>query len=107
MLPTALFRRALAPFGVGSLTHAGRALTKHPEVVGLTKQTLRQAYSTDASINSAAHDALKQMMRRGVRTTPVLPRYGAVIQCQMPGSFGARWYAAGTQAGAFIGFIGP
>ena len=103
MLPTALFRRALAPFRVGSLTHAGRALTKHPEVVGLTKQTLRQAYSTDASINSAAHDALKQMMRRGVRTTPVLPRYGAVIQCQIPGSFGARWYGAG----AFIGFIGP
>jgi hypothetical protein len=107
MLPTALFRRALAPFRVGSLTHAGRALTKHPEVVGLTKQTLRQAYSTDASINSAAHDALKQMMRRGVRTTPVLPRYGAVIQCQIPGSFGARWYVAGAQAGAFIGFIGP
>ena len=62
MLPTALFRRALAPFRVGSLTLAGRALTKHPEVVSLTKQTLRQAYSTDAAINRAAHDALKQMM---------------------------------------------
>jgi len=74
MLPTALFRRALAPFRVGSLTHAGCALTKHPEVVGLKKQTLRQAYSTDAAINRATHDALKQMMRRGVRTTPVLPR---------------------------------
>ena len=107
MLPTALFRRALAPFRVGGLTHAGRALTKHPEVVGLKKQTLRQAYSTDAAINRAAHDALKQMMRHGIRTMPILPRYGAVIQCQIPGSFGARWYAAGAQAGAFIGFIGP
>jgi hypothetical protein len=107
MLPTALFRRALAPFRVGSLTHAGRALTKHPEVVGLKKQTLRQAYSTDAAINRAAHNALKQIMRHGIRTMPVLPRYGAVRQCQVPGSFGARWYAAGAQAGAFIGFIGP
>jgi hypothetical protein len=107
MSPTALFRRALVPFRVGSLTHAGRALTKHPEVVGLTKQTLRQAYSTDAAINRAAHDALKQMMRHGIRTMPVLPRYGAVFQCQIPGGFGARWYAAGAQAGAFVGFIGP
>ena len=107
MLPIALFRRALAPFRVDSLTQAGRALTKHPEIVGLTKQTLRQAYGTDVAINRAAHDALKQMMRRGVRTTPVLPRYGAVIQCQIPGSFGVRWYAAGAQVGAFIGFIGP
>ena len=107
MPPTALFRRALASFRVGSLTHAGRALTKHPEVVGLTKQTLRQAYGTDTAINRAAHDALKQMMRRGVRTRPVLPRYGAIIQCQIPGSFDARWYATGIQAGAFIGFIGP
>jgi hypothetical protein len=107
MLPTALFRRALAPFRVGSLTYAGRALTKHPEVVGLKKQTLRQAYSTDAVINRAAHDALKQMMRYGIRTMPVLLRYGVVIQCQIPGGFGARWYAAGAQAGTFIGFIGP
>src|SRR5262249_23650286 len=106
MLPTALFRRALAPFRVGSLTHAGRALTKHPEFVSLTKQTLRQAYSTDDAINSADHDDLKQMMRHGIRHMPVLPRYVAVIQCQIPGSFGVRWYAAGTQAGAFIGFIG-
>lgn len=107
MPPTTLFRRALAPFRAGSLTQAGRALTKHPEVVGLTKQTLRQAYGTDVAINRVAHDTLKQMMRRGVRTMPVLPRYGTVIQCQIPGGFGARWYAAGTQAGAFIGFISP
>src|SRR5262245_18422459 len=105
MLPTALVRRALTPFRVGSLTHAGRALTKHPEVVGLKKQTLRQAYSTDAAINRAAHDALKQMIPCGIRTIPVLPRYGTVIQGQMPGSFGARWYAAGAHAGALIGFI--
>jgi hypothetical protein len=107
LLPTTLFRKALAPFRASSLTQAGRALTKHPEVAGLTKQTLRQAYGTDVAINRAAHDTLKQIMRRGVRTTPVLPRYGAVIQCQIPESFGARWYAAGTRTGTFVGFIGP
>jgi hypothetical protein len=84
-----------------------RAFTKHPEVVGLTKQTLRQAYGTDVAINCAAHDTLKQIMRCGVRTTPVLPRYGAVIQCQIPGSFGARWYAASARTGTFIGLIYP
>jgi hypothetical protein len=105
--PTTLFRKALTPFRAGSLTQAGRALTKHPEVVGLTKQTLRQVYGTDVAINRAAHDILKQIMRRGVRTTLVLPRYGAVIQCLIPESFGARWYAAGTRTDAFIGFIGP
>jgi hypothetical protein len=105
--PITLFRKALIPFKDGGLTQAGRALTKHPEVVGLTKLTLRQTYGTDIAINRAAHDALKQIMRRGVRTTPVLPRYGAIIQCQIPESFGARWYATGTWVGTFIGFISP
>jgi hypothetical protein len=58
-------------------------------------------------INRAAHDTLKRIMRRGVRTTSMLPRYGSVIQCQIPESFGARWYASGIRVGTFIGFIGP
>jgi len=66
-----------------------------------------QLDGTDIAINRAAHDTLKQIMRRGVRTTPVLPRYGAIIQCQIPGSFGARWHATGTWVGTFIGFISP
>jgi hypothetical protein len=37
----------------------------------------------------------------------MLPSYGAVIQCQISGGFGACWYAAGAQAGVFIGFISP
>lgn len=102
-----LFRNALVPFKDGSLTHAGRAITKHPEVIGLTKQTLRQAYSTEAAINRAAHNALKNIMRHGVRTILRLPRYGEVIQCQIAGGFGARWYAADEGTGAFIGFISP
>ncbi len=42
-------------------------------------------------------------MRNGVRTTPILPRYDQVIQYQIPGGFGARWY----QSGEFIGFMSP
>ena len=32
-----------------------------------------------------------------------LGRYGEVTQIQLPGGFGARWYANGD----FIGFINP
>jgi len=98
-----LFKDALSPHKGGSLTKAGRALTKHPEVVGATKQTLRTGLRTDAAINKAAATQLKGIMRNGVRTTPELPRYGDVVQYQLPGGFGARW----TQAGEFIGFINP
>jgi len=36
------------------LSNAGRALTKHPELVGATKETLRQNLRTDAALNAAA-----------------------------------------------------
>ena len=101
-----LYRSALGNYN-SSLTYAGRALTKHPEVVGLTKQTLRQIYRTDPAINEAAANSLKDMLRQGVGTTQTLPRYGSVIQYQISDGFGARWYGAGSNAGEFIGFIGP
>ena len=93
----------MQPFKGQSLTNVDRALTKHPQVVGLTKQTLRQALRTDMVINKVAAEALKHIMRNGIRTTPILPRYDQVLQYQISGSFGARWY----QSGEFIGFMGP
>ena len=98
-----LFRNALQPFKDQALTNVGRALTKHPQVVGLTKSTLRQSLRTHPALNKAAAETLKHIMRHGVRTTPILPRYDQVIQCQISGGFGARWY----QSGEFIGFISP
>lgn len=78
-------------------------MTKHPELVGETKETLRQALRTDGAINDAAHGALRDIMRNGVTSTPTLGRYGTVTQVQVPGGFGARWAADGS----FIGFINP
>jgi len=99
-----LFRSALRPYNAESgLSNAGRALTKHPELVGATKATLRQSLSTDAALNGAAQAQLKDIIRNGVLTNPSMGRYGEVIQMQIPGGFGARWYPNGK----FIGFINP
>ena len=65
-----LFKDALSPYKGGSLTKAGRALTKHPEVVGATNQTLRTGLRADAAINKAAATQLKDIRRNGARTAP-------------------------------------
>jgi RHS repeat-associated protein len=98
-----LLVNALQPFKGQLLTEVGRALTKHPEVVGLTKNSLRNSLRTSGAINDAAAAALRDILERGARTTINLPRYGQTIQYQVPGGFGARWYTDGR----FIGFISP
>ncbi|MFN7043242.1 MAG: hypothetical protein ACK4OH_19045, partial [Acidovorax temperans] len=98
-----LYKVAVQQFKATDLSNAGRALTKHPEVIGQTKDTLRQSLRTDGGINDAAHAALRDIMRNGVTTTPTLGRYGTVTQTQVPGGFGARW----ASDGSFIGFINP
>ena len=98
-----LYKAAVGQFKNTEMSNAGRALTKHPELIGETKETLRQALRTDGAINGAAHSALRDIMRNGVTTTPTLGRYGTVTQTQVPGGFGARW----ASDGSFIGFINP
>lgn len=99
-----LFKNALQRFNdLSEISHAGRALTKHPELIGLTKDTLRQSLRTDSALNQAAQAALKDIIRNGIKTNPTLGRYGTITQMQTPGGFGARWY----QNGDFIGFINP
>ncbi|WP_437635622.1 RHS repeat domain-containing protein [Sorangium sp. So ce854] len=99
-----LLKNATQPFKGGKFTHAGRALTKHPEVLGYTKDTLRTAFRTEAEINAAAHGALGGILHSGTQTAVKLPRYGNVIQFNAPNGFGARFYA---ETGEFIGFINP
>jgi hypothetical protein len=94
---------ARLPFKSGSLTNAGRALTKHPEVLGQTKNTLRTTLRTDPEINAAAAEALETILQ-GTRTSLTLPRYGAVLEFRGPSGFGARFLA---KTGEFIGFINP
>ena len=98
-----LYQAAVGQFKNTELSNAGRALTKHPELVGETKETLRRSLRTDGAINDAAHAALRDIMTHGVETTPALGRYGTVTQIQIPGGFGARW----ASDGSFIGFINP
>ena len=86
-------------------TNVGRALTKHPEVIiGSTKQSLRQGLRTDAQINKAGADALKNIMRNGVKSTSSHPRFGDIITYQIKGGHGARFDAKTNE---FIGFIRP
>ena len=77
---------------------------KHPEVIGETKDTLRQSLRTDDAINDAAANALKEIMQNGVKTESSHPRYGDIVTYQIPGGYGAR-FEAGTDK--FIGFISP
>ena len=98
-----LYKAATGQFKNSALSPAGRALTKHPEVIGKTKETLRQSLRTDGAINDAAHNALRDIMRRGITTTPTTGRFGTVTDIQIPGGFGARWGSDGS----FIGFLNP
>jgi hypothetical protein len=98
-----LYKAATGQFKNSALSPAGRALTKHPELIGKTKETLRQSLRTDGAINDAAHNALRDIMRRGITTTPTTGRFGTVTDIQIPGGFGARWGSDGS----FIGFLNP
>lgn len=98
-----LFKDATSPYKTSSLSKAGRALTKHPELANETSASLRLTLRTDAAINQEAAAQLKNIMRNGDVTVRNLPRYGEVTQYQIPGGFGARWKVTGE----FIGFINP
>jgi len=98
-----LYKAAVDAFKNTSLTNARRALTKHPEIVGESRETLRQVLRTDEQINDAAHSALRDIMRNGETTYPTLGRYGTVTQIRNADGFGARW----AEDQSFIGFISP
>lgn len=94
---------ATQPFN-STLTQVGRALTKHPEVLGHTKETLRTVLRTDAQINAAAAGALESILQHGTSVVRTLPRYGSVLEFTGESGFGARFYET---TGEFIGFINP
>ena len=98
-----LYKSALKNYKKSDLTEAGRALTKHPEIIGLSKQNVRSILKTDAALNDAASSIIKNIIRNGEHTTVLLNRYGKTTQIIIPNKFGARWY----QNGKFIGFINP
>jgi hypothetical protein len=89
-------------FKGGTLTKAGRALTKHPEILGLTKDTLRKVLPTDAALNAAGEAALVRILSTGKAVVRDLPRYGLTLEIRTAGAAGARFL---EETGEFIGFI--
>jgi RHS repeat-associated protein len=101
---TSALKSALSPYGNSPLTNAGRALTKHPEVAGLTKDTIRSVLRTSAEINNSAEAAVRGMVEGGAGRIISHPKFGQVFEFQNPSGFGARFYADSME---FIGFINP
>jgi RHS repeat-associated protein len=107
-LGSVLWRRATAPGSYNSeLTRAGRELTKHPEVAGLTPQNFQRVLNRPGIANEVGASALRDIVS-GSRQVVSLPRYGNVIQYRGISGYGARFYGPGTATpGQFIGFINP
>ncbi len=85
------------------LTQAGRALTKHPEVAGLTKETIKQVLKTDAALNATAKQVLDGVLRNGTASIRALSRYGLTLEVKAAEA-GVRF---SLETGEFIGFILP
>jgi len=96
-----LYRNALGKFNADGLTNAGRALSKHPAVAGLTKQNFNQTLRTVAQQNDAAHSFLKDLIRNNPGRVVPNSRWGQVLEVRGADGFGARWQTTGE----FIGLV--
>ncbi|NLF33280.1 MAG: hypothetical protein GX591_20640, partial [Planctomycetes bacterium] len=99
-----MYREALRPYNNGLFTNAGRALTKHPNIVGAQNaQELTRRFGNQQGINEAAANALKNIMRNGAPATKMTKSYGLVVDYRLPNGLGARFSA---ETNEFIGFLG-
>jgi hypothetical protein len=96
------FENAISIFKNGPLTNVGRALTKHPNVIGETGNIL-QKLGGASGVNNAAANALKDIMENGTMTTKMTEAFGKVVDYTLPNGIGARFYADTNE---FIGFLG-
>jgi len=98
------YKNALQPFKGGRFTNAGRALTKHPNIVGAKDAAeLTKLYGNQTGINKAASDALKNIMRNGTQNVHPTKAFGQVIDYKLPSGLGARF---STTTNEFIGWLG-
>lgn len=90
-------------------TNAGRGTAKHPNVLGVyvpkdqVQKALIDKFGSQAGVNRAAADALKNIMRNGTRSTQDTKAYGNVTDFKLDNGIGARFY---SQSNKFIGFLG-
>jgi hypothetical protein len=97
-----LLANASKVFRSGPLTVAGRALTKHPNIIGESGNIL-QKLGGAANVNAAAARALESIVQTGTMTTKSTKAFGEIIQYTLDSGLGARFSAT---SGEFIGFIG-
>ena len=100
----AMLRSANSQFTTGKFSNAGRALTKHPNIVGLkTPQELSKVIGNQGAINRAAHQAITEFMKTGTRTVKDTKAFGKVVDFKAPSGLGVRFSATSYD---FIGFLG-
>jgi hypothetical protein len=99
--PSQLMDNALLKFNKEGLTNAGRALSKHPAIVGESKQTFNTVYRTVEAQNKAATNFLNNLLKEGNGTIIDNTRWGKLIEYRNSNGLGARW----TTGGKFIGFV--
>jgi hypothetical protein len=97
-----LLENATQIYRKGPLTNVGRALTKHPNIIGESGNILQKLGGAD-NVNAAGARALENIMRAGTLTTKSTAAYGDIIQYTLDSGLGARFSATN---GEFIGFIG-
>jgi hypothetical protein len=89
------------------LTHAGRALQKHPNVIGLPKGTnIVGELGGSSNTNMVALEALEYIMKNGGKLTRDVVREGRTVQIieyKLPNGIGARFIAGSMH---FEGFLG-
>jgi RHS repeat-associated protein len=98
------FRSALSQFKSGKFSVVGRALTKHPNIVGFDNaMDLTKALKNTEGINKAGAAALKEIMRTGTPSIKSTTNFGTVIDYKLPSGLGARF---NIDTNTFIGFLG-
>ena len=87
------------------LTHAGRAVTKHPEIFGFKNaELLRQVYRSDAALNELGLKGIQNILQNGRFGIEFAQKAGGyAIAFRLPNGAGARW----SLTGEWIGFLKP
>ncbi len=90
---------------IDTSTFAGKALTKHPNIVGANDSgsgLSKIGLKTHAQKNIAAANKVRDFMDNGTVTVKFTKDYGWIVDYKMPNAHGARFKINGT----FIGFLG-
>jgi RHS repeat-associated protein len=96
-------------FGKGGLTKAGRALSKHPNIVGVITpkaeafKSLLDKFGSVPGINAAATSALINIMKNGNQIIRNHKEFGKIIDFVLPSGLGARFSQVTKE---FIGWLG-